>query len=137
MTRIDEIQELLTKRKTYREIGLQFGISHQRIHQLVKKNNLRRQPQLRDLPKVKSMKSLLYQSGKPWCSRCKRQDIPLLKCTKKSKEAHYFLCRPCQSFRCRAYYATPKGKEAVLRAKMNYKLKNMSRTKTLDSKSNM
>lgn len=106
------IKQLLEEGNTFAEISRHkdVGVSRERVRQIAKAEGWKRRPFFNSLPKVPTELQLLKASGKPWCQKCKVQDV----------EFSGRLCNPCNSKRANDYYHTDKGKEAINRAKANY-----------------
>ena len=121
MNKYINLENYLEEGKTYTEIGKIYGVTHEAIRQHCAKNGLKRVPFKYEL-KVDSPLTVLRKSGKPWCSHCKIQDVPLMKSTK-NKHGQYFICRNCNNTRFREYYSTETGKKAIYRAKNKYEQK--------------
>lgn len=56
--------------------------------------------------------------NKPYCSRCHKENVPLMKCSKGAGK-QYYRCRPCNTAKMKAYFHTPSGREAMKRAAQN------------------
>lgn len=118
LTRDEEIITLLANRViTLKEVGRMYSISGERVRQILKNSGVAKMKKVI----VKTPIQLLKESGKAWCSKCKAQDVPLLKKSKNKKyNKQYYMCRPCQAKICNNYYHTINGNLAINKAKAKY-----------------